>query len=121
MPTALPVQKKIETGLLRVIISLAVIRSPQSVLPAEADEMRKQSRVPTHPGVVLSTFLIGRPYSEVSTMLGISIFDVQALYAGTRDVTPELSERLDRGLKTPPGLWLKLQKEWDAFENSLVS
>ena len=83
--------------------------------------MSKQNRVPTHPGVVLSTFLIGKPYAEVATMLGVSVFDVQALYAGQRDVTPELSYRLDSKLQTHPGLWLKMQEDFDVFQQTLVS
>lgn len=83
--------------------------------------MYKQNRVPTHPGVVLSTFLLGRPYSEIASLLGISIFEVQGLYNGTKDVTPELSDKLDAKLKTPPGLWLRLQAEWNAYEQTLAS
>jgi addiction module HigA family antidote len=75
--------------------------------------MTKLQNHPSHPGKVLSSFLAGRTDLEVARSFKIPVEELTAIYAGERDVTPELSARLEKRLKTRPGFWLRLQANWD--------
>jgi addiction module HigA family antidote len=78
--------------------------------------MIPESRIPTHPGVILSQeFLAPLGISQVAlaTHLGVSVQRINELVRGKRGVTPETAWLLAQALDTTPEFWINLQAAHD--------
>lgn len=78
--------------------------------------MIPENRVPTHPGVVLSTeFLAPLGVSQVALAahLGVPVQRVNELIRGKRGVTPETAWLLSQAFRTTPEFWVNLQTAYD--------
>jgi antitoxin HigA-1 len=75
-----------------------------------------QMHNPPHPGTVFSRIAQYLDAHEVSERLKLSPQELAEFEAGTRPVTPELSQRIAGLLDKSPDLWLKMQQEYDAFQ-----
>lgn len=83
--------------------------------------MERQPRRPSHPGTILQSYLIGQSLTEVAASFGITTYLLEEIYACQSPVTPELAGRIDKELKTSPGLWLRLQKSYDDWEQTITA
>lgn len=78
--------------------------------------MIPENRIPTHPGVILSTeFLTPLGISQVAfaAHLGVPVQRINELIRGKRGVTPETAWLLSEALNTTPEFWVNLQTSYD--------
>jgi addiction module HigA family antidote len=71
---------------------------------------------PIHPGEILEKeFLepLGITATGLASVLNEGTGEVSALFMQERGISPELTKKLSRYLKTTPGFWLKLQSTYD--------
>ncbi len=71
---------------------------------------------PVHPGEILRDEMDERylSHSALSQALDIPANRITAILNGQRGVTQDTARRLSRYFGTTPGLWLNLQKTWEA-------
>jgi len=78
--------------------------------------MIPESRVPTHPGVILSQeFLVPLGITQVALAghLGVPVQRVNELVRGKRGITPQTAWLLSEALNTTPEFWVNLQAAHD--------
>jgi addiction module HigA family antidote len=78
--------------------------------------MIPESRVPTHPGVILSReFLAPLHISQVALAahLGVSVQRINELVRGKRGITPQTAWLLAQAFNTTPEYWINLQTAHD--------
>ncbi len=78
--------------------------------------MIPESRIPTHPGVILSQeFLVPLGISQVSLAahVGVPVQRINELVRGKRGVTPETAWLLSEAFTTTPDFWMNLQTSHD--------
>jgi addiction module HigA family antidote len=78
--------------------------------------MIPESRIPTHPGVILGQeFLapLGIPQVAFAEHLGVPVQRVNELIRGKRGITPETAWLHASALNTTPEFWLNLQAAYD--------
>jgi addiction module HigA family antidote len=68
---------------------------------------------PPHPGEVLRDWLEGHTATEAAGKLGVSRVTLSRILNGAAGVSAEMDLRLSQALGTTPGLWLKMQGEYD--------
>jgi addiction module HigA family antidote len=71
---------------------------------------------PTHPGEILREDVLpalGISVSEAARDLGITRQALHRVLAGTAAVTPEMAVRLGKFCGNGPGLWLRMQANYD--------
>ncbi|MEP7240969.1 MAG: HigA family addiction module antitoxin [Devosia sp.] len=79
---------------------------------------RHQGTPPTHPGELLKEDILpalGRPKSEVATMLGISRQHLYDILNQKKAVTPAVAVRLGKLFGDGAGIWLRMQVAHDAW------
>lgn len=76
------------------------------------------TRRPPHPGEVIDDFLpaTGRTKTEIAAMLGVSRQQFHAVLAGRKPVSVDMAARLGKLFGNGPGLWLRLQAAFDAWQ-----
>jgi addiction module HigA family antidote len=75
---------------------------------------------PMHPGAVLREDVIpemGISVSEFARRIGVSRQILHRILAETSSITPEMALRLGRFLGNGPGLWLRMQEEFDLWQS----
>jgi len=83
--------------------------------------MRTRKRPPLHPGRVLfHNYLepLNISVTKMAEILGVSRKTLSNIINAHKSVTPEMSLRLSRALKTTPELWLNLQKNYDLWQTA---
>ena len=78
--------------------------------------MIPKTRIPTHPGEVLSEEFLGPlniPQTKLAEKLGISVQRVNELVNGKRGITPETAWLLAGAFGTTPQFWTNLQAAYD--------
>ena len=68
---------------------------------------------PPHPGSVLRDWLVGHTTAESARKLGISRVTLSRILNGSAGISAEMDIRLSKALRTTPGLWLRMQGEYD--------
>jgi antitoxin HigA-1 len=84
----------------------------------ERRTLRHPSVEPTHPGAILRDDVLPALRISVSTAaerLGVSRQTLHRILAGTAGVTPEMALRLGKFCGNGPGLWLRLQEDFDLW------
>lgn len=86
---------------------------------------KRPNRVPTHPGAFLKEVVlpaIGLSVSEAARQLGVSRQTLHRILAETHTITPQFAVRLGKFCGNGPGLWLRMQQEYDLWyaEQALV-
>lgn len=84
----------------------------------ERRTLRHPSVAPTHPGAILRDDVLPALRISVSTAaerLGVSRQTLHRILAGTAGVTPEMALRLGKFCGNGPGLWLRLQEDFDLW------
>ena len=74
---------------------------------------------PTHPGEIVredALPTLGLSVSEAARLLRVSRQTLHRLLAGTIGVSPDMAVRLGKLCGNGPGLWLRMQAEYDLFE-----
>jgi addiction module HigA family antidote len=74
------------------------------------------TRIPTHPGVILSREFLGAlGISQVAfaAHLGVPVQRINELVRGKRGITPETAWLLSQALNTTPEFWINLQATYD--------
>ena len=82
--------------------------------------MLPESRIPTHPGEILSEeFLKPLDISQVALAahLGIPVQRVNEIVRGKRGITPDTAWKLAQAFETSLGFWLNLQANHDLAKN----
>lgn len=77
---------------------------------------RRTALPPTHPGELLREELLpamGLSVSEAARRLRVSRQTLHSLLAERAAVTPEMALRLGKFCGNGPGIWLRLQQEFD--------
>ena len=82
--------------------------------------MKPQSiqRCPTHPGAILREDVLPALKFSVSKAahdLGITRQTLHRILAEKASITPEMAARLGRFCGNGPGLWLRMQQEYDLW------
>jgi addiction module HigA family antidote len=78
--------------------------------------MIPESRIPTHPGVVLSEeFLrpLGVTQEALAAHLGVPVYRINELARGKRGMSPKTAWLLAQALNTTPEYWMNLQVAHD--------
>lgn len=73
---------------------------------------------PVHPGEVLREDVLpalGLPVSRAAGQLGVSRQTLHRIMAGRQPVTVEMALRLGKFFGNGPGLWLRLQQNYDLW------
>ena len=68
---------------------------------------------PPHPGEVLRDWLEGHTATEAPGKLDVSRVTLSRILNGAAGISAEMDLRLSRALGTTPGLWLRMQGEYD--------
>lgn len=78
---------------------------------------RNPDRCPAHPGAVIEDMLPELPVSRtrLASMIGISRQHFYDIVKGRKPVTPTVAARLGKLFGNGPGLWLRLQANYDAW------
>ena len=75
---------------------------------------------PIHPGAVLREDVIPAmsiSVTEFARRIGVSRQVLHRILAETNGITPEMALRIGRFLGNGPGLWLRMQKEFDLWQS----
>ncbi|MFZ0929969.1 MAG: HigA family addiction module antitoxin [Syntrophobacteraceae bacterium] len=75
---------------------------------------------PIHPGAVLREDVIpemGISVAEFARRIGVSRQILHRILAETNSITPEMALRIGRFLGNGPGLWLRMQEEFDLWQS----
>jgi addiction module HigA family antidote len=74
---------------------------------------------PTHPGEIVREDVLpalGLSVSEAARLLRVSRQTLHRLLAGTIGVSPEMAVRLGKLCGNGPGLWIRMQAEYDLWK-----
>lgn len=85
---------------------------------AEFSANRSRTRVPTHPGEILREDVLPSlkiSVSSASKCLGISRQQLHRILSCTHPVTIEMALRIGKFAGNGPGLWLRMQQEYDLW------
>ena len=88
--------------------------STMMIITSEVD-VRKITRKPTHPGVIIKEdYLVPLSISikDMAGNLGISRKTLSKIINERGSITPEMALRLSRAFETTPDLWMNLQKNY---------
>ncbi|MEE8545788.1 MAG: HigA family addiction module antitoxin, partial [Alphaproteobacteria bacterium] len=78
----------------------------------------RATRCPSHPGRILREDVLPAlelSVSEAARQLGVSQQTLHRIMAGSHSITPEMALRLGRFCGNGPGLWLRLQQDYDLW------
>ncbi len=76
------------------------------------------NRKPVHPGAILKDDVLpalGLSVSEAARQLRISRQSLRRILAETHGITPQIALRLGRFCGNSPGLWLRMQQNYDLW------
>ena len=79
---------------------------------------RPLKRPPIHPGEILREDVLpslGISVSEAARRLGISRQQLHRILACTHPITPKMALRIGRFAGNGPGLWLRMQQNYDLW------
>ena len=79
---------------------------------------KRPNRPPTHPGIILHEDVLPAlklSVSEAARQLRISRQTLHRIMAGTISITPEMAVRLGKFCGNGPGLWLRMQQNYDLW------
>ncbi len=79
---------------------------------------RRPKRAPTHPGSILRDDVLpalGLSISEAARQLRISRQTLHRIMAENASISPEMALRLGRFCGNGPGLWLRMQQNYDLW------
>jgi len=79
---------------------------------------RPLNRPPIHPGEILREDVLpalGISVSEAARRLGISRQQLHRVLASTHPITTEMALRIGKFAGNGPGLWLRMQQEYDLW------
>lgn len=80
---------------------------------------RRPQRSPVHPGEILKEDVLPAlelSVSEAARQLRISRQTLHRILKGTHAITPEMAVRLGRFCGNGPGLWLRMQQNYDLWK-----
>lgn len=79
---------------------------------------RNPNRAPTHPGAILREDVLpslGLSVSETARRLRVSRQTLHDLLAERKGFTPEMALRIGKLAGNGPGLWLRIQQDFDLW------
>ncbi|QBC44452.1 HigA family addiction module antitoxin [Iodobacter fluviatilis] len=71
---------------------------------------------PAHPGEVLQEWLIDISVTEAARKLGITRVHLSRILHGHMGISADMDLRLSASLGTTPGLWMKMQLNYDLWQ-----
>ena len=80
---------------------------------------RSRTLKPTHPGEILREDVLpalGQPKAAIARALRVSRHTLYELLAERQPVTPQMAHRLGKLLGNGPGLWLRMQSNYDLLK-----
>lgn len=86
---------------------------------AEYPAKRNPARCPTHPGALLREDVIpatGRTKTEIASLLGISRQHLYDILEERKPVSPSTAVRLGKLFGDGPGIWIRMQGAYDAWQ-----
>ena len=79
---------------------------------------RRPRRVPTHPGELIRSDVLPAlelSVSETARQLRVTRQTLHRILSGKAAITPDMAVRLGRFCGNGPGLWLRLQQNYDLW------
>ncbi len=79
---------------------------------------QRPARRPTHPGVILRDDVLPAlrlSVSEAARQLRVTRQTLHRIMAGETSITPEMAVRLGKFCGNGPGLWLRMQQNYDIW------
>jgi addiction module HigA family antidote len=79
---------------------------------------KRPNRAPTHPGAILKEEVLpslGLSVSETARQLGVSRQTLHRILSETHPITPQFAVRLGKFCGNGPGLWLRMQQNYDLW------
>lgn len=76
----------------------------------------RPARLPVHPGEILRDDVLpalNMSVSEAARQMRISRQTLHRIFAGTHAITPEMALRIGKFCSNGPGIWLRMQQEYD--------
>ncbi len=86
---------------------------------AEYVVKRPLKRAPIHPGEILREDVLsclGISVTEAARRLGVSRQQLHRILACTNPITPRMALRIGRFAGNGPGLWLRMQQNYDLWQ-----
>ena len=86
---------------------------------AEYVVKRPLKRAPIHPGEILREDVLsslGISVTEAARRLGVSRQQLHRILACTHPITPRMALRIGRFVGNGPGLWLRMQQNYDLWQ-----
>lgn len=83
----------------------------------EHPAIRNPNRCPSHPGALLDDIFpdLGKTKTEFAVLVGISRQHLHDIMKGDKSVSPTVAARLGKLLGNGPGIWLRMQANYDAW------
>lgn len=81
-------------------------------------DVEDKYRKPTHPGVILTSFIDDEKVTqrELAEQMDIPRQRLSGIINKRRRITADTAHRLARVLDTTPQFWMNLQTKWDLWE-----
>lgn len=79
---------------------------------------KRPKRKPTHPGEILKEDVFPAlqiSISEAARQLRVTRQTLHRIMSGTNSITPEMAVRLGKFCGNGPGLWLRMQQNYDLW------
>lgn len=73
---------------------------------------------PTHPGALLREDILpalNKPKAEIARLLGISRQHLYDILGEKKPISPDVAVRIGKLLGNGPGLWVRMQAEYDVW------
>ena len=83
----------------------------------KARSLTARARVPSHPGLLLEELIARTEKSkaEISRLLGISRQQLHAILTEEKPVSANMAVRIGKLFGDGPGIWLRMQANYDAW------
>jgi addiction module HigA family antidote len=87
------------------------------------DRNKVEARKPIHPGTIFAEDVMpelrrNRTIGEIATLLGVSRQTLHRVMDGKMPISPDMAVRLGKLCGNGPGIWIRLQGDYDTWEAS---
>jgi addiction module HigA family antidote len=80
---------------------------------------KNRNRCPTHPGAILREEVLpalgGKTKSEIAALLGISRQHLHDILSEKKPLSPEIAVRVGKLFGNGPGIWVRMQADYDTW------
>jgi antitoxin HigA-1 len=73
---------------------------------------------PPHPGTILANYIEGHTVADVAAHLGVTRPALSRVLNGRAAISAEMAVRIGKVFNTDPGLWVRMQGQYDLWHAS---